>query len=414
MRKMIALQAILLLSLATLTVLLLSGFSQASISHDIIRIESNEAFVSMANEEDWPGTGIEEDPYVILGYEIDVLEENDGFGPGIHIENTTLFFIIKDTHIFNAGISYDRPEYWGAGIILMNVTNGTLKSNRLKNNEDGIVIYNSDSIVVSNNTIYSDDDSCSTAIDVRISTNTKILNNTILGCGYGTFLWWSDEDTITGNSISDCLNGITLRDSTKNIVADNTVEDCMGDGIIVEKSTENLVANISGTFVILREPMSYQNNIRNNIITSNDGVGVYIYNSDKNTIINNSISANLEHGIYLEGCCNENSIIDNSVLTNNGSGIYLYEAQSVPQNEKSHGNIIRDNLVENNGGYGVYIDGPIDTITEDNIENGNALPQDTSKNFFDSVEVLIILVIVAFILVLLLVVQQRFKKGKRQ
>ena len=94
----------------------------------------------------------------------------------------------------------------------------------------------------------------------------------------------------------------------------------------------------------------------------NATVGVYIYNSDFNTIndniIQNNVLGNLPQGIVI-GFSNNNSIYGN-VIRNNEYGIYVWR---YPKNNK-----IEQNLIENNS-YGIYLVG----ITENTVISKNTI-----------------------------------------
>ncbi len=92
---------------------------------------------------------------------------------------------------------------------------------------------------------------------------------------------------------------------------------------------------------------NYNNISDNKIISNNSGQGIYLYHSDSNRIIGNTLSNN-EFGIEFEGS-NHNTITNNNI-SNNGVGIF-----GVPWQSSSYNTII-DNTISNNAGVGIQLD----------------------------------------------------------
>ncbi|MEM3493743.1 MAG: DUF835 domain-containing protein, partial [Thermoplasmata archaeon] len=84
--------------------------------HLPIHINGNADFLVQALANGWPGDGTQGNPYIIDGYEID-----GGQAPalgmyGIWIENTNVYFVIRNCTVYNATNSGSAP--YGAGIAL--------------------------------------------------------------------------------------------------------------------------------------------------------------------------------------------------------------------------------------------------------------------------------------------------------
>ncbi|MEM3493637.1 MAG: hypothetical protein QXD15_04710, partial [Thermoplasmata archaeon] len=103
--------------------------------HAPIHINGNADFANQAASEGWPGDGSEGNPYIIDGLEIDA----NGGSYGIWIENTDVYFVIRNCTVYSA-TSYGSAPY-GASIALNNVRHGTLDSNKCNNSEYGIYLY---------------------------------------------------------------------------------------------------------------------------------------------------------------------------------------------------------------------------------------------------------------------------------
>lgn len=72
-------------------------------AHDIIKIDSNSEFNPLHGVVG--GTGTQEDPYIISGWEIDVGSDDNA----IYIGNTTAYFIVENCYLHNSsdgGLEY--------------------------------------------------------------------------------------------------------------------------------------------------------------------------------------------------------------------------------------------------------------------------------------------------------------------
>ena len=140
--------------------------------HVPIRIIGNENFTKYNGVID--GEGTREDPYIIEGWNIDA----HGGTYGIWIENTTVYFIIRNCKIWNAThVTCCIPEPFGAGIRLVNVKNGEISNNNIVHNIYGILLVSSPKNIILNNTI---SDNWYGAI-IHKSSSTFLNNNSIVG-----------------------------------------------------------------------------------------------------------------------------------------------------------------------------------------------------------------------------------------
>ncbi|MHA2365163.1 MAG: right-handed parallel beta-helix repeat-containing protein, partial [Candidatus Hodarchaeales archaeon] len=95
-----------------------------------IAINGNCEFKRYAGTNGWPGTGSENDPYIIKNYQFDLGD----LQPGVSIGNTTFHFIMSNVHVNN----------YESGFYLENVTNGQFIQNSASSNlESGFQIENS-------------------------------------------------------------------------------------------------------------------------------------------------------------------------------------------------------------------------------------------------------------------------------
>lgn len=163
------------------------------------------------------GSGTEDDPYVIAGWEIDAA----GVTYAISVEDMDRHFIIRNCKIHGARTF---------GILFKYVKNGEIESCEIRDNTEGIHLFNS-----SNN---------------EISGNMIVSNN---GAGIGL-----DEASV-GNRISG-----------------NKVESNQYDGIYISESKDNLlvrnrIANNGGYGIYMFHSLSHDNRIYHNSFLNNVG-----------------------------------------------------------------------------------------------------------------------------------------------
>ena len=159
------------------------------------------------------------------------------------------------------------------------------ENNIIDNNKDGISLQYSSGNNLTTNTIKSNNNF---GINLKSSSNNNLSKNTIINNGVDLYLWGG---------------GIYLWDSSRyNNISGNTITN-NGYGINLESS--------------------FNNNIRNNIITDNTWSGIDLLHSSNNIISDNSASRNGNRGIYLEEDSNTNIISDNGIYSNDMDGIEL-------------------------------------------------------------------------------------------
>ena len=157
------------------------------------------------------GDGTYSDPYIIK----DLVIDGGGLGSCIRIENSTVYFKIKNCKLYNAMYSS-----WAAGILLWNVSNGYVVDNQA--NDNG---YIGISLLICNNNTILRNDACNQGIGLALqashnnlikgntlndnsadaslflygSVNNTILENSLNFNHYGIFFWYSDDNIVTRN-----------------------------------------------------------------------------------------------------------------------------------------------------------------------------------------------------------------------
>jgi parallel beta-helix repeat protein len=346
--------------------------------HNPIHINGNSGFTSANGVTG--GSGTQTDPYIIENWEID----GHGGTYCIWIENTTVWFVVRNCKVWNATSEASEPR--GTGIYLKNVTHGTLMNNNCTYNSLGICLMSSSNNNITNN-------NCSgnsyDGIVLGSSTNNNITNNICSGNSWGGIdLLDSSNNNITNNNCSgNSYDGILLHSSTNNNITNNTLWNngivIWGDSLeywdthIIKNNTVNgkqvyyyknqnggtvpsdagqvilanctnmVVSGLTLTHASLGVQLGFSsyNNITNNSCSGNSHDGIYLWYSSNNNITNNNCSGN-GAGIYLEYSSN-NNITNNNCSGNSHYGIRLYSS--------SNYNNITNNICSGNSWYGLHL-----------------------------------------------------------
>jgi len=330
-----------------------------------IHIIGNGGWATFKAEGNCTGEGTSTDPYVISNLIIDA----GGSGSGIIIENSDVYFIIKNSTIWNSGGSYGD-----AGISLNSVVNGLIENNTLSNNWHGVRLDNSDNNLILNNTIlggfnigiffYANCQYNNVSKNIIkngnravqsyfTNSNITVYNNTIISNTYGIDLDGVNH-TITDNIIKENFFGIRIDDSHDSKIFRNIINGS-GEGAyglyVVDSDNVKIVNNTLkyGESTAINLVRGDYNEVIGNIISYNVGYGVIIASSSYVILLNNTISFNTGSGLYLNGeyaTTDYNKILNNKIHNNGGSGVGI---------GSSNFNNISNNKIHNNGGYGVSI-----------------------------------------------------------
>ncbi|MGQ4876294.1 MAG: NosD domain-containing protein [Promethearchaeia archaeon] len=141
------------------------GFNSSEIYINALAKGVNAHNWSWAEKRFWcSGSGTKDDPYVIKNLLID----NNRKGSAIIINNSRVFFTIQNCTVFNSSNK-------GAGIKLVNTTNGIIQSCKIENNTGyGILMINTNKTSIINSTI-----SNNTLIGILVAENSN--NNNFTG-----------------------------------------------------------------------------------------------------------------------------------------------------------------------------------------------------------------------------------------
>ena len=179
------------------------------------------------------GNGTYSNPYVIE----DLIIDGGGSGSCILIENSDVYFKIKNCTVYNS-----------VGIKLYNVDNGQIINNNCTRGYTGIYLEKSNNNTISGNTVSNHKKGI--FLIYHCDSNTisgNILNNHMEGID---LYWECCDNDILGNIINDTYTGIVLQvNSDRNWVSGNTLivyGDCITNyGDIKEMWSKNHISNNS-------------------------------------------------------------------------------------------------------------------------------------------------------------------------
>ena len=213
------------------------------IAHDPILIRRNTDFAALG----FPGDGTKENPYRIEGLNITSSTTDFVYSHGpiglIHIENTTMYFHVKDNLV--NGVSRELV----AGISLVDAQHGTLATNTIRNTREGISIHFTGHFPM-----------------IAAFHTIVVTHNVISDCEFeGIWVGHVKQGTMSYNTVSNCMWGILSSNLQSNTVSFNTVSNCTEEGIWMLASASNTVSH--------------------NMISN----GIRIDYSGQNTLVNNHL-----------------------------------------------------------------------------------------------------------------------------
>ena len=227
------------------------------------------------------GTGVESDPYIIEGWEID----GSVTGYGIVLDYTNAYVVIRDCYIYGAR---DSSSGYSAGVLLYASNNITVENCTIDDNDIGISIDLGTHIIVNEcdldgNGIIDTGGGGGfefTGIDIIHCTDvtvskTRITNENTVSIR----MWYSQNCILEENYIANGTeHGIDFRRSSYNIIRNNYITDCL-NGLYASSDS-------GGTYTV------EYNTIYNNTIISNTEKGIFLYNTVNNTFYFNNLINN--------------------------------------------------------------------------------------------------------------------------
>ncbi len=266
------------------------------------------------------GEGTDVEPYVISSKVIDA----GGTTSGIWIENTTACFRVEDCRINNS------VAYPGAGIRLVNVTNGVLLGNNYSDNAGSGVYLERGcwNITVRENTLTRN--TYGIALEANCSRNTLAGNNATFNTMYGIATYNACHDnTVEGNRAgNNTLAGIILMlNSTGNVVRGNTATGNHGGIVLAENCSD---CRVEGNIVThnhlngIEAGLDADNStIAGNSAAGNSEGGIHVYGNSNATIAGNNCTGNAWYGIRVQGAAANGTFEENEVSDSGRHGIVV-------------------------------------------------------------------------------------------
>lgn len=271
-----------------------------------------------------------------------------------------------------------------SGIYITSVSHSNISDNIISGNHNGISLYFSDENMVLRNIV---DSNSKEGIFFHSSINNTLSNNTVLNNWRGIYLEYSGncnliENKMQKNNFNFGVWGggweIGFSDYTQRIGIGNKVDNkpiyywCNQKNRQIP-SDAGYVGVINSTNITMRDLtiknnsqgvlLMYSNDSRiENVNSSSNLIGIYLYSSNNNTLKRNIVNSNEDYGIFLVSS-NNNKILNNNANSNlDHAGIYL---------SSSNQNKIEKNIVRSNKICGIYIGGHENLITKNTVSNSN-------------------------------------------
>ncbi|MDQ1276288.1 MAG: hypothetical protein QG610_1864, partial [Euryarchaeota archaeon] len=243
-----------------------------------------------------------------------------------------------------------------AGVVFcIDCQNVTVRDLDLKNNYLGIVLCNTSTFLLENNTLANN----YIGMYLLDSGHGKVINNTAdsnLECGF--LFENASENTIENNTAdSNYLYGLYLLNSWGNTLKNNIMSgnyfNFGAEGLLEPNSIE------TSNFVDGKPIYFYVNESEDIVLNSSSNAGTAYFVSCQNVSVRDLVLENNAFGIYLN---NTNGVrLENNTLSGNDFGIYM---------ESTDGGMLINNGALNNDA-GIYVSSSENTIVADNNLEGN-------------------------------------------
>ena len=350
------------------TVIAIPETVHAYTPHPTIRIDSNANFTPANGVTGGDGTFA--NPFIIEGWEI-----NGSAASGISIHHTDAHFVIRDCYIYS--LNESRFD-----IFLEDVSNGTIRNNRVEGGTEGISLSDASNMEVTANDIISN----LNGIDVAFALNVTIASNNVSASEYAGIqfqyapgivikdnhlinsmsidirIWYTTGASLMNNTMTPGGNsragGISLSGDTPphfdthTIAANNTLngkpilyyKKCSNEivdripagQLIFANCTDIRVANMTmETSAVLAIGIFFTNGaiIADNVV-SNSHQGIYFERSSNMTAVSNTV-ADSSWGIDLYESTNATMTGNTAFSNGNGASIWFSDSCTVAGNNIS-------------------------------------------------------------------------------
>ena len=226
-------------------------------------------------------------------------------------------------------------------VVTISADNTIIQGFTIQNAKDnvhfaGLEISNAENVLVLGN-IIQDNGQLGIYLEGPDCSGTTITMNTIRNNSYGLYLFDSPKTLILANNISGNGEGVYVVGSFTSRIINNTVSN-RGLGIHVEStyslfvSGNRIVSNSKGVYVFNSSNVTFNANT----IGWNQWYGLWLKYSSYNIVDGNTISNNVDVGLFLESSFD--ITVRNNTFWDNDNGVYLKD---------SAGNSIQNNNLRN-------------------------------------------------------------------
>lgn len=274
---------------------------------------------------------------------------------GIKLESSSSVAISRNTIVNNSQgiLIIQRGENYPLS------SENIISENVIKNNDDSILLQNSNSNLIFRNII---ENNRLHGIRLENSSDNAVAENNLnandLGIVvYGVWPNYELKNRIMKNKITNNKHGIRLFQSCNNILKDNQMINNAVDFEVSAHELLYMINDVDTSNTINGKPIRYVVNCQN-IEVSGDAGYVAIINCSG--VVVHHLNLVGKQGVWL--AYTKNSMVTRNLLENKKYGVYLF---------KSFNNIISENIIRNNS-YGVYFnDAYNNTLLRNTILNNN-------------------------------------------
>ena len=226
--------------------------------------------------------------------------------------------IIQRDNIIVDGVGYSLMGTGEEALLLMYLTNVTIKNVRVEESQTGIYLYKCSLCNITSNVLTGNSWH---AINLDTSSNNSICDNVVTGnSNRAIYVDYSSHNDILGNEVSNNYKGIELTASSQhNNISGNIISDNLHEGIILgwncnyNDICENNVTRNTSTGIVIG-PYSANNSICDNRLWNNTNTGLVLSHSANCTIIGNEATENF---FGIEIMYSNNTLMRNNTMFGN-------------------------------------------------------------------------------------------------
>lgn len=285
----------------------------------------------------------------------------------LNLQSGTAFFIVTpgangfelNNVVAESGSATDAVHIDG-------ISTGRLYCNTLKADHHGAFLNDVSNFTVDLNAILTGSNAGSAhALKLQYGDHNLVTANQITAAQNGIHLFDEDATDLTGNVVLDAgASGIFFSETTNSSAFQNIVELSGGHGIALgpvstgNSMAVNQVLDAGANGIILFSG-SDDNDIVNNWVQAADGDGIFVMESDRNSVTGNAIDQG-QNGITVHLNSLENLIESNTIKTDvTGNGVQVANG--------STNTIVRGNDIDGVSDSGVLVDASVGATIDANI-----------------------------------------------